>query len=173
MDQISWIRCAASLAHHGLLIGLVGMAIDDVDLSSVPAEQLVSLTSNVRAGLCIKNISGCDLVSIFSNLKCNMVTINNQSLGREETRALVQAMEERGTSRGLGILKLDNEVTLDIEALVEYSGQGACSQIRLNNATLDRYSEELRTWAMSRNWGEFLAPWPLDIDNLTVFKRLD
>ena len=168
MDYISWIRCAASLAHHGLLDGLVGMAIDEVDLSSVPAEQLVSLTSNVRAGLCFKNISGCDLVSIFSNLKCNMVTINNQSLGREETRALVQLMEMDGIWRGLGILNLD-EVTLDIEALVEYSGKGPCSQIRLNKATLNRYSEELRTWAKSKNWGEYVAP--LRLENQTVFKR--
>ena len=167
-DMISWIRCGASLAHHGLLNGMVGMAMEDVDLSSVPAEHLVSLTSNVKVGLCIKNVSGCDLVSIFTSLKCSVVTITNQSLGREETRALVQKMEMDGIWRGLGILNLD-EVTLDIEALVEYSGKGPCSQIRLNKATLDRYSEELRTWAKSKNWGEYVAP--LRLENQTVFKR--
>ena len=56
---------------------------------------------------------------------------------------------------------LHNEVTLDIEALVEYSGEGACKEIELNNnATLDRYSEELRTWAKR-------------LENQTVFIRLD
>ena len=61
---------------------------------------------------------------------------------------------------------------LDIEALVEYSGKGACEEIILNNKTLARYSEELRTWAMSRNWGEgeYVAPFT---ENKTVFKRLD
>ena len=173
MDKISWIRCGASLAHHGLLGRLDTMRIEDVDLSSVPTKHLVSLTSSVRVGLCIKNVSGCDLLSIFSNLKCNVVAITNQSLGREETQALVRFMEKREIWRGFRSLYLGDEVTLDIEALVEYSGKGVCKEITLNNATLARYSEELRTWAKSRNWGEreYLAP--LRPENQTEFKRLD
>ena len=170
MNDISEIRCAASLTHYGLLNGMVTMGMENVDLSSVPDEHLVSLTASVSRALFIENVSGCDLLSILTSLKCDQVIITNQSLGREETRALVQLMEMDGIWRGLGILNLD-EVTLDIEALVEYSGKGPCSQIRLNKATLNRYSEELRTWAKSKNWGEYVAP--LRLENQTVFKRLD
>ena len=171
MDKISWIMCGASLAHHGLLGRLDTMRFEDVDLSSVPTKHLVSLTSSVRVGLCINNVSGCDLLSMISSLRCRVVAVTNQSLEREETRALVQKMEGRPILNGG--LYLGDEVTLDIEALVEYSGKGVCKEITLNNATLARYSEELRTWAKSRNWGEFSAPWPSEMENLTVFKRLD
>ena len=66
-------------------------------------------------------------------------------------------------------MTLGDETTLDIEALVKYSGQGRC-----NIATLARYSKELRTWARSRNWGEFWlqVPWVPVIDE-TVFKILN
>ena len=174
-NSISGIRCAASLTHHGLLNGLLTMGMENVDLSSVPTQHLVSLTASVSIGIFIENVSGCNLHSILASLKCDQVIITNQSLGREETRALVQLMEEevRGIWRwrGLRSLYLGDEVTLDIEALVEYSGEGVCEEIMLNNKTLARYSKELRTWAKSRNWGE--GEFLLRLENQTEFKRLD
>ena len=80
-------------------------------------------------------------------------------------------MEEREIWRGFRSLFLGDEVTLDIEALVEYSGEGVCKEIELNNSTMVRYIEELRTWARSKNWEEYLAP--LMLKYQTVFKRLD
>ena len=173
-NSISGIRCAASLTHHGLLNGLFTMGMENVDLSSVPTQHLVSLTASVIIGIFIENVSGCNLHSILTSLKCDQVIITNQSLGRDETHALVRLMEEeRGIWRGLRSLYLDDEVTLDIEALVEYSGEGRCKAIVLNNKTLARYSEELRTWAKSRNWGEGEFLVPLTMEDKTVLKRLD
>ena len=45
----------------------------------------------------------------------------------------------------------NEEMTLDITALTQYSGQGRCNYIeyRDDNAT---YREGLRTWAKSKNW---------------------
>ena len=63
----------------------------------------------------------------MTSLKCIDLTIISQSLGREETQALVQAMES-----GVEDLNLGKEVTVDIEALIQYSGQGVCSSVRLN-----------------------------------------
>ena len=61
--------------------------------------------------------------------------------------ALVQSMEA-----GVEKVKLFPEVTLDIEALAEYSGQGVCRYVRLLCDTADRYREELSTWARNRDW---------------------
>ena len=49
-------------------------------------------------------------------------------------------------------VELHGEVTLDTEALTEYSGQGVCGELRLYGHTRDRYREQLRTWAGNRNW---------------------
>ena len=53
-------------------------------------------------------------------------------------------------------VRLSEEVTLDMEILAEYSGQGVCRDVLLYDDTTDRYSEELRTWASNRNWRVFV-----------------
>jgi len=161
----SELTCAACLACHGLLGSLRYLYLCNVDLSSVPALHLASLASGVTGIVEIQNVTGCDLVSILTSLKCKVLVIYSQSLGSEESQALVQAMET-----GVKFVRLcGEEVTLDIEALAEYSGQGVCKRVvlrcpllaepRLSNVVqwrpmyhkLSRAVEEM-SWARSRNW---------------------
>merc|ERR1712227_1143818 len=93
-------------------------------MSPLPAKHLASLASCVTGYLWIVNVSGCDLVSLLTSLKCEALHISRQSLGREETHALVQAMES-----GVEKVMLGGEVTLDIGALTKYSGQGVCRAV--------------------------------------------
>ena len=141
------LKCAASLAHRGPLGSLTWLSLNYVDLSSIPEKHLVSLVSRVTRHLTINNVIGCDLVSLLSSLQCEELGIPKVSLGREETQALVQAMES-----GVGRVVLFEDVTLDIEALTEYSGRGECWDLRLSFDTRGRYREEMRTWARTRNW---------------------
>ena len=144
--------CVAALAHHKHIqfnldyIRLQG----HVDLGIVPTHHQASLVSSVRI-LRIENVSGCDLVTLLDSVNSEGLVINRQSLGREETQALVQAMESR-----LEIVMLQTGVTLDIETLAEYSGQGVCRKVDLWAAsagdTVYGYIEELRNWARTRNW---------------------
>ena len=46
----------------------------------------------------------------------------------------------------------DGEVSLDMEALSEYSGHGECRCVKLWGDTAARYKEDLRKWAGDRNW---------------------
>ena len=143
----STIPCAASLAHHGLLGSVEEMRLPNVDLTSVPAEHLASLASSLTWRVFIRNVSGCDLVTILDSVKSEVLDIRYQSLGREETQALVQAMESR-----VERLVLNSESTLDLRFLSEYNGQGKCKEVRCFSYTMGRYREQLRAWAMSRNW---------------------
>ena len=145
--DITELMCSASLAHHDLFSYLWDLTLSNVDMSPIPAQNLASLASCVTDTLKIKNVSGCGLVSILTSLKCYELHIWRQSLGVEETQALVLAMES-----GVERVRLCGEVTLDIEALTEYSGQGRCWEVRLWDETVARNREELRTWAKSRNW---------------------
>ena len=83
------LKCAASLAHHGLLGSLTLLSVNHVDLSSIPEKHLVSLVSRVTRHLTINNVIGCDLVSLLSSLQCEELGIPKMSLGRVETQALV------------------------------------------------------------------------------------
>jgi len=146
VPDIMKVKCAASLAHHGLLTSVYTLVLRN-DLSPVPAQQLASLVSCVTRCLSITNVSGRDLVILLSSLKCEQLDIHSQSLGREETQALVQAMES-----GVKVVRLSGEVTLDMETLAEYSGQGACRSVWVWRSIADKYWEDLRTWARGRNW---------------------
>ena len=147
--RISELTCGASLAHHGLLGSVDMLTLSNVDLSPVPAKHLASLASCVTLILNIGNVNCCDLVSLLSRLKCDQLQILNQKLGREETQALVQAME---SGVECVVLYLNEEMTLDIKALSEYSGQGVCRIMSLQTEKAKEYQWELRTWANSRNW---------------------
>jgi len=145
----SELMCAARLARHGLLGSLDHLNLCNVDLSSVPTLHQASLASGVTGSLNIENVTGCDLVSILTSVKCSLLYISRQSLGSEETRALVQAMESRVERVKLWMWE---EVTLDIEALAQYSGQGVCWKVWLWEDTVARYGEQLRTWARTKDW---------------------
>ena len=86
---------AASLAHHGLITSLGKMELCNVNLSSVPAEQLTSLASCVKGFWKIENVSGCDLVSLLDSLQCGVLKIKSQKLRKEEIQAIVRAMKVR------------------------------------------------------------------------------
>ena len=146
-SRMGELMCSASLAHHGLFDSVKMMALRDFDLSSVPAKYLASLASRVTGILRIQNVIGCDLVSILTSLKCEFLIIGGQNLGRKETRALVWAMDAVVEE-----VELHREVTLDMEALAEYSAEGVCRAVRLYHGTAIRYRKDLRIWANNRNW---------------------
>ena len=89
------VAYAASLAHQRLLDSVFMMRMCDVDLTSVPDDQLASLVSCVTNNVHIENVSGCDLVTILNSVKSERLYITRQSLGSEETQALVRVMESR------------------------------------------------------------------------------
>ena len=115
-------------------------------LSQVPPEHLATLASCVMGSVGIMNVIGCDLVTILDSLKCEFLVIDSQSLRREETQALVRAMES-----GVEKVELRDEVILDMETLAEYSGQGVCREVKCYGDTAARSKDELMTWARSTN----------------------
>ena len=141
------IVTAASLAHHGLLGSVEFIRLGDVDLEFVPAENLGSLVSSAKH-LDISNVSNCVLFNIMDNLKCEVLCIDNQSLSREETQALVQAMESHVKEVYLGFV---GEESLDIKSLIQYSGGGKCRKVGYYD-TADRNWKEVKSWAQRIKW---------------------
>ena len=82
-----------------------------------------------------------------------MRCISRQTLSSEETQALVRAMESRVETVTLGDW---GDVSLDIRALTQYSGQGKCWRVSCSDDTAVRYREEVNTWARRMNWTEDL-----------------
>ena len=94
---------------------------------------------------------GCDkIVTIFESVQSKTLYISNQNLSSGETRALVQAMETH-----VELVRLGYGVTLDIEALTKYSGQGKCRSLDLQLLGLEdiaaKIKEHLGQWCTENN----------------------
>ena len=76
------------------------------------------------------------------------MVISEMSLGTEETKALVRAMETRVETVTLG---QRGELSLDIRALTEYSGKGKCAELTFYDQTATKYLKDLKTWAGNGN----------------------
>ena len=143
------ITTAASLAHHGLLVSVQILIMRNVDLASVPVENLASLTSCVTGTVEVNNLRNCDIISILDHVECDLLDISNQSLSIEETRALVRVMESGVLMVWLGDW---GDVRLDFRALTQYSGQGKCEDVIFYYDRAARNIEKLRCWAQRINW---------------------
>ena len=67
-------------------------------------------------------------------------------LSEAETRALVTAMRDRVEEVWL------YNVTLDMEELTQYNGQGCCSELEVRRDTRTRHGERLWRWAADKGW---------------------
>ena len=71
------------------------MILRYVDLASVPAEHMASLAACVTDPVAIIGVLNCDLINILDNIKCESCYIIEHSLNKEESLALVRAMESQ------------------------------------------------------------------------------
>ena len=71
-------------------------------------------------------------------------------MGREETQALVRAMETRveKVERGRGY---GDRVILDLPELIKYNGEGQCKSFEYYDSGA-RHKKELEAWAKNKSW---------------------
>ena len=118
------------------------------DLSTVPTKHLASLVSIVKDSVYIEKVTGCDLVTIFDSLNCRELSITNQRLGREKTKAVWRAMK---TSR-VRLVRLYDVDKLDVEALPKFPELGRHIHLSCWSSTEVTYARKLRRWAHREGW---------------------
>ena len=139
---MDFMTCAATLAYRGWIKDLDNIWLQEIDLST-PMQHLISLLSSVKRTVNIDDeVTGLDLVTILDSLQCQEIRLGCERLGREETQALVRAMESRVEK-----VFLYNEIELDMEALSEYSGQGRCRVLECKGVREVTSCYQLMTWA--------------------------
>ena len=112
---LPFITCAAALAHHGLLDSLDCIRLgDDVDLSTVPTEHLISLVSRVTQCVQIVDIRGCDLVTLLDSLVCYKLRINSSWLISEE---ILQALGRAMKTPWLKSIQYANQDQVDMQSI--------------------------------------------------------
>ena len=142
--SLAEVICGGSLAHQGLLGPVEILWLDNVNLAPVPDPHLASLISCVTGTFVMQIIIGCDLVTVLNSGKSR--DIKYQRLGRDETQALVRALETSVENLYL------EDVTLNFKALTKYSGQGKCRLLPCVDSEIVENRKKLKTWAERKHW---------------------
>ena len=141
------IRRVALLAWKGYLTSVERMNIINISIRDIPQDHMEKLASIVTGSVHINNMTHTDqLGSILASVKCPVLVLYNMDLSDTETRALVTAMRD-------GVQKVSlYTVTLDLEELTQYDGQGSCSEVGVWSDLGTRPGERLRGWAADKGW---------------------
>ena len=152
--SLSVVQCGAALASQGYITQLKSLELYDLDISSVSAEDLRSLVKCSDL-VSIGSVTG-DLSFVLSNVQCRRINIANTSLTTADTQQLVAAMVTRvkwvelgGAGRSWWSGKLDEGVTLDMDTLAQYAGEGKCVEVTMRGM---RYRNQLKVWAGNMGW---------------------
>ena len=141
------IRSLASLAYHGVLPNVAKLSLCSnvtdwsirsydneglhqnhyvpLDLGFVPSNQLQALIPCVTDHVEIINVTGYDVASLLDLVNCTKLDLT-QKLNQEETKALVRALTTRVDEVYLGGSAI---LSLDVDTLTLYKGDGKCSAI--------------------------------------------
>ena len=141
------IRTAALLASEGHLTAVEYLNIKNIDTTDIPLDQLKKLTSIVTSDVILGNVTPSHyLSSIISSVKSQGLWLHNMDLSEADTVNLVIAMMDRVQMVKLG------DVTLDIEELTMYQGDGRCRELHLGGYTRLRYGGRIKKWAADKGW---------------------
>ena len=146
------IKRAARLAWEGPLTSVEYLRIVDKRITDIliPRDQMEKLASIVTRRVWIDKMTHTDqLRSILTSVKCPLLWLRRMILSDTETRALVTAMRDRVE---LQRVALYNDVTPDVEELIQYDGQGSCRELWLYYDMITSYEERLRGWVADKEW---------------------
>ena len=147
IPSLDVVKCGAALAQNGFITQVQGLHLYNLDISAVPAEDMVSLVKCVQMWVNIDNVNG-DLGHILGSVKCDYLNINDTMLGAGQTESLVAAMVTG--VKGVGLF---DGVTLDMGSLAQYDGTGECGSVMLcYKDTVEKYGEEVKEWGQRIGW---------------------
>ena len=129
-------------------MNIVNIIENIVNISEISSDNIGKLTSIVTDEVYINNMTPVSqLGAILASVQSEVLSLQNMSLNEENTRALVTAMRARVQS-----VVLWNNVTLDLELLAAYDGEGRCTRLELRGDTRAKYETRLRRWAGDKVW---------------------
>ena len=144
--SLALVACAAALATHEYITEVDSLCLDDLDLDSVSAADLVNLVKCVRHNISIYGVRG-NLCSVLENVECKTLVIADLNLSTADTQNLLTAMVSCVES-----VQLLGDVVLDLDTLSQYDGKGACEEVELFDDTDMRHRDRVKMWMEKIDW---------------------
>ena len=138
----------------GLLTSVESMKLFNIDISSIPEENMSALCSVVTDYVRIYNVTG-DVIPVLNSLQqCRELRIGGMTLDTDATRAMVTAM-----THGVERVALGEWVSLEISVLTQYDGNGKCSKVECQGRSYEKYWDNIRQWANTVGWNANTVWW--------------
>ena len=116
------LTTAASMAKMGIITSVENIDIlDNIDISSIPSDNMAALTSVVTDYVSIDKVTG-NIQTILANIKCRELRITDMTLNQDDTECLLETMRNN-------VEEVEMEGSLDIDVLIQYDGLGKCSKV--------------------------------------------
>ena len=147
MTSVPMLKTVAMLSWESYLTCTGKLLIQDINITDIPSDQMEKLTSIVKHQFKIDKMTHTNqLGNILASVKCERLVLKYMELSERESRALVKAMRDRVKAVML------ESVTLDVEELRKYDGQGSCKKLQLYGDMMYRYGERIRSWVQDMGW---------------------
>ena len=128
-------------------MNIVNIIENIVNISEISSDNIGKLTSIVTDEVYINNMTPVSqLGAILASVQSEVLSLQNMSLSEENTRALVTAMRARVQFVVL------NDITLDLELLSAYDGQGRCTELGVTGDTRTKHATWFKIWARDMGW---------------------
>ena len=142
------VACAAALATHDYITELDNLFLHNLNLNSIPIQNLTNLVNSVRGKLSIRMISCSRIDLVLRSIRSKTLCIGDICLGTANTKELLAIMTSHVES-----LELLQGTVMNIGALTRYDGRGACQRIKLfffnNDQTIQN---RLEAWVERMDW---------------------
>lgn len=141
--KLPTVTTAASLAKMGYITSVRELSMFNIDISSIPSDNLAALCPAVTDCVWIGNVIG-HTQTILANVKCRVLVLENITLDHEDTECLVETMRN-----SVEEVWLWPPGWMDINVFTQYDGLGKCCKV------LDwgeSYLETLTNWSKKLGW---------------------
>ena len=155
MDNFFFKRLREEFGDPPLLKRYLPMRLFELDVSTIPYEDMANLTKCAKSEVFIVNVQG-DLSPVLRSIKSGTIFLSKMDLSSADTSLLVSSM-----INGAKIVHLMDkwgEVTLDMEALQQYDGRGKCGQVLFHGGAAITYSAQIKKWAKKSSAVGAVAP---------------
>ena len=142
------VACAAALATHDYITELEDLWLHNLNLNSIPIQNLTNLVNSVRGKLSIRMISCSRIDLVLRSIRSKTLCIGDVRLDTANTKELLAIMTSHVES-----LELFQGIVMDIDTLTRYDGRGACRRIELFFFNNDQaIQNRLEAWVERMYW---------------------
>ena len=124
------VTTAASMAKLGFLNNdndsgsVVDMRLKDIDITSIPPDNMAALCSVITDNVYLENITG-NIQTIMASVKCRWLWVRNMILNHNATEGLLTSMRNHVEE-----VWLDGVDCPDIDIIIQYDGLGRCGEVQ-------------------------------------------